>query len=261
MKTTFFIPRILRAKHAFVPPRPWIDIHAHVLPGIDDGPRTWEDALALVKEAEEVGVTHIVATPHYSDMFAADTDVICSLCDELNTRLRERNSAVDVIPGREVSFTDTHIDALQADPSLHSPMHSHTLLIELPEGINAETILKGLFTLMLQETSVVIAHPERASLIQSDPSFARQLRERGAYIQIDAGSVMGRNGAKARATARRLIKNETVDILSSDAHRPGDYLTYLRACTWAHNVLPEDALSAMLCTRPARLINYTLHSN
>jgi len=242
--------RFLPATGTFTSPHPWVDLHAHVLPCIDDGPKTWEEALQMVDEAEEIGVTHIVATPHYNNMYTEKDEVIFELCREMNERISEAGKEITILPGREVSFTDTHIDELLRSGGLRSPSGSTSLLIELPEGINKETVIKGLFSIMLEGLRVIIAHPERNMLLQTDTSIATELRERGTYMQLDARSLLGTHGPVARKAAERMLYNRDVDIISSDAHRAGDYFEYAEACRYAMRFTEAAVLSSTLSTTP-----------
>jgi protein-tyrosine phosphatase len=234
---------------------PIIDIHTHILPGLDDGPGSCAAAIGMAREAAAQGVTHIVATPHYNNMFLPGHGDIRDRLAELRKALDESDCGITLMAGREVSFTDLHIEALKSDTGLHYEGGKKYILLELPEGLTPTAIIEGLFDLMTAGIQPVIAHPERSSLLIKKPAFAEELRDRGALLQLDALSLVSLHGRYCRNLARRLIGHKLIDVISSDAHSREHYRYFANACQYVFNQHGEDYFREITCDTPAKIMN------
>jgi protein-tyrosine phosphatase len=234
---------------------PVIDIHTHILPGLDDGVRTCADAVAMAQHAAAAGVTHIVATPHYNSMFKPGHEAVRKRLQELTAALQTAGSNITLMAGREVSFTDCHIEDLKADTALHFPGGKKYVLIEIAEGLTRATLIEGVFALMTAGILPVIAHPERSSLVIKNPALAEELRERGALLQLDAASLLRAHGRRSMTLAKKLIDRQQVDIISSDAHRTEHYQYFMQACRYIFARHGEEYFNDVTCKTPAKIIN------
>lgn len=234
---------------------PIIDIHAHILPGLDDGPGSCTAAVEMVREAAAHGVTHIVATPHYNNAYLPGNRDIRNRLADLRAALDESGCGITLMAGREVSFTDRHIEALKTDSGLHFEGGKKYILLELPEGLTSTAIIEGLFDLMTIGIQPVIAHPERSSLLLKKPAFAGELRDRGALLQLDALSLMSMHGRYCRRLAKRLIGRKLIDVISSDAHRPEHYRHFAKACQYVFKRHGEDYFREITYDTPAKIMN------
>jgi protein-tyrosine phosphatase len=194
-----------------------IDLHCHVLPGIDDGPATIEDSLALARAAARDGTRVIVATPHVSWEYQNDAATIARLTRELNGRLAQDGVALEVRVGAEIAMT--RAADIEAAQLAHLTLGGGgCLLIEPP----FTPIVTGIDMLIyrLQRTGyrVVLAHPERCVAFQRDHSVLDALGRSGVLMSITAGSLVGRFGREVRRFARQLVADEMVHNVSSDAH-------------------------------------------
>jgi protein-tyrosine phosphatase len=234
---------------------PIIDMHTHILPGLDDGPASRAAAVEMAREAARHGVTHIVATPHYNNMFLPGPGDIRDRLADLRTALDESGCGIRLMAGREVSFTDRHIEALKTDTGLHYEGGRKYVLLELPDGLTPTAIIEGLFDLMTTGIQPVIAHPERSSLLIKKPAFAGELRERGALLQLDALSLVNMHGRYCRKLAQRLIGRRLIDVISSDAHCREHYRHFAQACQYVFNQHGEEYFREITCDTPLKIMN------
>lgn len=199
-----------------------IDIHCHILSGIDDGPSSIAESLAMVDLALADGITTIVATPHtFNGIYITPPEAVTSGVDDLNRTLTDKNIRVRVCPGAEVHtcdfFSRKIIDGL-ADTINHSGKY---VLIEFPfQTINPGTG-EELFQLKLKGITPIIAHPERNILFQRDTELLYDMVGTGCLVQITAMSITGELGKAAMDCAHTLLQRHLVHVIASDAHSPG----------------------------------------
>lgn len=199
-----------------------LDLHVHVLPGIDDGPRNLDDALKLARALVADGIEHVVATPHiYPGVFDNTPHRIAEAFERLQTAVTAEGLALTMTWAAEVRICPEIIDWLEhrrlplLDGSLVGPS---TALIELPDG-QIPVGTDRLAGLMLDRgITPLIAHPERNKAVMEQPSRLEALRRMGCRFQLTAGSVIGEFGSKAHATARHLLDAGWADVVASDAH-------------------------------------------
>lgn len=199
-----------------------LDLHVHVLPGIDDGPRNLDDALKLARALVADGIEHVVATPHiYPGVFDNTPHRIAEAFERLQTAVTAEGLALTMTWAAEVRICPEIIEWLEhrrlplLDGSLVGPS---TALIELPDG-QIPVGTDRLAGLMLERgITPLIAHPERNKAVMEQPSRLEALRSLGCRFQLTAGSVIGEFGSKAHATARHLLDAGWADVVASDAH-------------------------------------------
>ncbi len=199
-----------------------LDLHVHVLPGIDDGPRNLDDALKLARALVADGIEHVVATPHiYPGVFDNTPHRIAEAFERLQTAVSAEGLALTMTWAAEVRICPEIIDWLEhrrlplLDGSLVGPS---TALIELPDG-QIPVGTDRLVGLMIDRgITPLIAHPERNKAVMEQPSRLEALRRMGCRFQLTAGSVIGEFGSKAHATARHLLDADWADVVASDAH-------------------------------------------
>jgi protein-tyrosine phosphatase len=197
-----------------------IDLHSHVLPGIDDGAETPAQSLDMLRAAAEGGITQLAATPHVREDFPTTPDAMERLVADVNAAARSAEIPVEVLPGGELalSFASQFDDAtlrrfgLGGNPSL--------LLLEVPYGGWPLSLRSIVFDLRLRGFTVVLAHPERNADVQSDRRLLQPLIDDGALVQLTAASLDGRIGRRAQATAGALLDERRAHLIASDAHIP-----------------------------------------
>ncbi|MCP3887441.1 MAG: tyrosine protein phosphatase, partial [Desulfobulbaceae bacterium] len=198
-----------------------IDIHSHILPGLDDGPPDLQTALKTAKIAVKDGTTAIIATPHCMDgKFNCQAQDILDACEHFNQRLVNRRIGLTVLPGAEIRFTPDLIDSFNRGELLTLDNSGKALLIELPERCIIEAVANVVENLAEKGVRAIIAHPERNSTIQSQPEVIDVLRYSGAQFQITGDSLIGKFGRKTMKVAEKLVIMGNVHFLASDSHSP-----------------------------------------
>jgi protein-tyrosine phosphatase len=197
-----------------------IDLHSHILPGLDDGPETLAGSLDLARAAVEDGIELIAATPHVRDDYPTTADEMETAVAALRRELATAEIALDVRPGGELALErlDLPIEELRRFGLGGSRSH---LLVETPYAGWPLDLAERLFQVQASGFTPVLAHPERNAEVQADPEGRlRPLVERGTLIQLTAASVDGRLGRRPRDAAARLLELELAHLLASDAHAP-----------------------------------------
>jgi protein-tyrosine phosphatase len=194
-----------------------IDLHSHVLPGIDDGPETIEGSIALVRAAHATGIRVMVATPHVSWHYPNDATTIERRTVELNERLRQEGIDVEIRAGAEIAMTRV----AEIGPDELDLLHlggGPWVLLE-PPFTPIVTGLDGVVA-MLQSTGhrVVLAHPERCPALHREPHILESIVRGGVLTSITAGSLVGRFGGQVRRFARHLVEQGLAHNVASDAH-------------------------------------------
>jgi protein-tyrosine phosphatase len=194
-----------------------IDLHCHVLAGIDDGPETIEGSVALARLAEARGVETIVATPHVSWHYDNDSGTIATRVADANRAVGAAGLALNVLAGAEIAITrGVELDA--AELSALALGDGPWLLVECPFTPVPTGVDMSILELEHRGHRVVLAHPERCPAFQRDPSMLQALVQNGAVTSITAGSLVGRFGSAVRHFALELIDAELVHNVASDAH-------------------------------------------
>jgi len=195
-----------------------IDIHTHILPGVDDGAQTVEDAIAMAQAAVNEGITTIIATPHHQNgAYDNPKPSVLSLTAALNDELKRRNIALTVLPGQEVRLHGGLLDGL-ARHEVTALADTPYILIEFPPDHVPKYTEQLLFDAQVKGWMPIIAHPERNAEIIENPERLYQLVKRGALAQLTASSVTGHFGKKIKTFSFQLIEANLVHFIASDAH-------------------------------------------
>ena len=194
-----------------------IDIHSHILPGVDDGPRNWEEAIALCRRIAEEGITTSVATPHLIDgVYDNILSRVEPLVQQLREHLRTAGVPLEVLAGAEVDFSSRRVTA--ADDELPTLGGSGAVLLEMPVAVVPPAIDETIFALRARGLQPVIAHPERNELLQEDPAMAANWVRAGALLQLDGDSLLGLWGRRVKRCSEALLQSGLVHALATDAH-------------------------------------------
>jgi protein-tyrosine phosphatase len=198
-----------------------IDLHTHILPGIDDGAQTLGDALDMARAFVAEGVTAVAATPHVRDDFPTSADMMLRAVDALRRMLDEEEIPLALLPGAELAvdwiarLDETELRLLTLAGS------GRYILVEAPYYGWPVELVERLLGLRAAGLTPVLAHPERNSVVQSTPSLLDPLVRGGTLVQVTAASLDGRLGKASRDAGHRLVDAGLAHLVASDAHTPG----------------------------------------
>ncbi|MBM7690768.1 protein-tyrosine phosphatase [Peribacillus deserti] len=196
-----------------------IDIHCHILPGVDDGPESNYKSIDLARVAVQQGIHTIVATPHHIPGSYTNTrEEIIRKVNSFNEQLKSEKISLTVLPGQEPRISGTLMEQLEQGDILTLNDKQSSLLIEFPKDHVPKYTEKLFYDLLLKGISPIIVHPEQNLEILENPEVLYQLIKRGAYAQVDAESVAGKIGRKAKKFSLELIKAKQVQFIGSNAH-------------------------------------------
>jgi protein-tyrosine phosphatase len=192
-----------------------IDIHSHILPGIDDGSKSWAVTLEMCQLAIRDGITHIVATPHANNTYAYNRDRVRDLVNELNDKVGDQ-LAVSI--GCDFHLSFENIEDAIAHPRRYTIAEKQYLLVEYSEYGIPPQVNDGLFRLQAAGMIPIITHPERNTILQRQPERILESVGAGCLVQVTASAVTGFWGESAKRSAIWLLEHDAVHVLASDAH-------------------------------------------
>ncbi len=199
-----------------------IDLHIHILPGIDDGPVTLQEAAAMARLALAAGTSAVVATPHVAPgLYDNDKAGILAAVQDLQSYLQQCEIGLQVYPGAEYLLEPGLAEGLAAGEVLTLANDGRYLLVEFPAMGIPVFSEQALFEICLQGVTPVIAHPERNGDFLRDPGKLLSLLDRGALCQGTAHSFNGLFGKRVRQVALTYLREGCYSFISSDAHGDG----------------------------------------
>jgi protein-tyrosine phosphatase len=242
-----------------------IDLHTHVLPGIDDGPPTLEASLELARAAVRAGTTTMVATPHVDGEWTGnDSRSIAAGVTRLRDELRAAAIDLDVRTGAEIAVT--RLAELDGDEITRLSLGgAGWVLAECPLSPSAFGFETILLTVAARGHRILLAHPERSPTLQRDPELLRRLVDAGMATSITAGAVVGRFGSTVRKFALWMLEHDLVHSVASDTHsarrRPpgitdalddveGDLPGVVDRIAWMTETVPAAILAGEAIPRP-----------
>lgn len=196
-----------------------IDVHSHILPDIDDGSRSMEETIEMIKQAKEAGFDAIISTSHYLEgYYEADVKIRTNLIKKIKEELKKQKIDIDLYIGSEIYISE-NLEELVKNKKVSCLNNSDYMLFEFP--LNAKPInMKDLiYSIQKLKKIPVLAHPERYAFIQEDPEIIYELIEMGVLMQSNYSSFIGRYGSKAETLAKKMLKCNMIHMLGSDCHR------------------------------------------
>lgn len=196
-----------------------IDIHSHILPGVDDGVKTLASSIELIRELSRSGATDIIATPHYvsETRYVSRKDNNLRLLEEVKSALLAEQINVEIYLGNEI-YIDPKIAKMVSEGTISSMAGSKYVLVELPLNKSYPSYRDILVDLLDMGYRVILAHPERYEIIQTNYNALLELHSLGVLFQCNLGSVMGKYGIEAKMVVKRIMKDSLVFAFGSDAH-------------------------------------------
>ncbi len=194
-----------------------IDIHSHVLPGLDDGAAGMEEALAMARMAAAAGTTDLVATPHASETFAFDPRRVELALEELR---EAAGDAPRIHYGCEMHLTPEGIERVLRAPHTYTIAHRGYLLVEFSDLLVPATSAQIFAGMLAAGVRPIIVHPERNPILRARVAELERWVAQGCLLQVTAQSLLGRFGKAAEAASREWIERDLVHFVASDGHDP-----------------------------------------
>lgn len=207
-----------------------IDFHSHILHGVDDGSKSEEMTIKMLKLAEKSGTDGIVATPHFfRGRFQTTYKEVKENVAELKNLVNENHINIKVYCGQEIYYTDRILESFKCG-DIGTIEDSRYMLIELPlNETEVDKAIGDIYEIQLKGIVPIIAHPERYEIFIKDPCLINKFIEEGFLFQLNTGSITGDFGRKAKKTAEIFIRNKIYTTIGSDAHRIEKRTTDMRA--------------------------------
>jgi protein-tyrosine phosphatase len=199
-----------------------LDLHCHILPGVDDGPATLEESLAVARCCVRDGITHVVATPHcHRHIHLLRADILPHVA-RLNAELAKAEIPLAVLPGSEIQAYDAALYRREFEQDLYCHLGDRRAftLLEFPWDArryppDAPQLVRWLLD---QGTTPIVAHPERYKVFRDEPAKLRAVAEAGAWFQVTVDSLLGNHGETAEALAATVLAEYRPCVLSTDTH-------------------------------------------
>lgn len=204
-----------------------IDLHLHILPGIDDGSGSIDESVKMAKKLTDLGFTGAFCTSHYiaDSTQAADNKTKNQLREKLQNKLDQAGIKLKLLPGNEIYIDPKMIDFLKAKKAscfggdLNTKKKHQHVLFELPFYAEVPYLRDIIFELKAEDLIPVLAHPERYLFVQKNKEIIFELKKLGVKLQSNYGSIVGQYGGKAKKIMKFLLKNHLVNYLGTDIHR------------------------------------------
>jgi protein-tyrosine phosphatase len=238
-----------------------IDIHVHILPGVDDGAKNWEESLEMARMAVNDGIRVMVATPH---LFSGrtpdqgqlnDKEIILQYVAELRQKLSEATIPLEIIPGCDFPLGFDSLKHLDAGRAMTINDANRYLLLELPDTSLPPATEEICFYLQSRGITPIITHPERHLILQEMPQKLKRLIDLGCLVQMTGSSLTGRFGRRVKKISQQLIKMGYIHLLATDAHDPKHRPPLLsQAVTELSRLVGKDRARAMVHDLPGKII-------
>lgn len=231
-----------------------IDLHNHILPGLDDGAADIAESLEIARQFVSEGVTAVAATPHLNPVAEARVErrMVERALQQVQEAVAREGIALEITGGHEVYLVPEVLPLLEEEQVV--PLGgTKTLLVELPFEVRPLYLDDLVFQIQLMGYSLILAHPERYRYVQREPTSLAPLVERGVTLQVTAPALLGEYGATVRQTAETLLQAGLVALAGSDRHHPGQ-LRSLALARERITALTDESLADLTLTENPRRI-------
>lgn len=232
-----------------------IDIHSHILPGVDDGARSIEESIKILQKAADAGVTTIVATPHVLEVPSkTEWQGVSNIFNRLKQKIVQENIHIEMILGAELFISPDLPQNIEENRELCINNGSYVLL-ELPVLEIPSFTMHIIFELLIKGIQPIVAHPERYFEIQKDDTKLSEIVKMGVLTQLNCGSLLGRYGKRVQKTARTLLKHNLIHMIASDIHSiPDGSYPLSQGVNMAAEVVGIKRAMEMVTIMPANII-------
>lgn len=232
-----------------------IDLHSHILPGVDDGAKTLDDALAIARMAEDDGIEVMACTPHFMPgMYDNEAKDIRARVRQLNAVLEREGFNLALVVGSDAHVRPDFVEKLRAGEilTLHD---SRYVLVEPPHQVMPQRLEDLFFNISVSGYVPILTHPERLKWIETGYPVVESLARSGVWMQITAGSLSGRFGKRPQYWAQRMLSEGLVSILATDAHNTKSRPPLLaEAYETARSEVGDEEALHLVRTRPEMIL-------
>jgi protein-tyrosine phosphatase len=230
-----------------------VDIHSHILPEVDDGPKSWDAAVTMCRMAAADGITHQVATPHANDRYRYDRPYLQGLVDELQKKIGD---SPKLSLGCDFHLSYDNLQDALVNPSRYAIEGTHYILVELSNYSVPLQTTDSFLKLGDCGLTCVITHPERNPILRESPQRVVEWAEQGCVIQMTGSALTGFWGERVRRVARWLLEHNSVHVLSTDAHDTEKRIPVLStARDAAAEIAGNEVAQALVEDNPRAIIN------
>ena len=234
-----------------------IDIHSHILYGIDDGSKSLEESINIIKEHINMGFTDIAVTPHYieNSKYQSNNEEKEILLENIKKELKKQKLKINLHIGNEV-FINNNIEELLKNKEISTINKSKYLLIEFPMNEKPKDINNIIYELKIKGIIPIIAHPERYDYVEKNPNIVQEWIEEGALLQSNYGSIIGIYGKGPKKTIKKLLKKNLIDVIATDIHYPNNkiYLNIDKIEKKLIRIIGENKYIELVKTNPDSII-------
>jgi protein-tyrosine phosphatase len=234
-----------------------VDIHSHILPEVDDGPKSWDMSVAMCRAAAADGITHMVATPHANDRYHYDREYLAGLVAHLQALIGD---APKLILGCDFHLSYDNLRDAVANPTRYVIDATRYLLVEFSNYSIPQQTSDSFFKLGDCGITAIITHPERNPILRETPQRVLEWAEQGCVVQMTGSALTGFWGERTRRAALWLLEHQAVHVLATDAHDTEKRVPILSSARHAAaQICGEEIADALVEANPRAVItNQTL---
>ena len=235
----------------------YTDIHSHILMGVDDGAEDLDEAVKMLKLANQEGITNIILTPHYRDIRRSEDRVrISQKLHVLQEEAERENIPVRLFTGNELYYSSELIRYLEEGSAVTLAGSDRYLLVEFNPLEGILYLRNGLNDLVCNGYQPILAHAERYEALFERENVIGMLRNSGILIQINVSSIMGKTGLQYKKRARKLLKEKLVDFVATDAHDCGKRAPLMQECgSYISRKYGEEYYNRIFYQNPSAVLN------
>jgi len=229
-----------------------VDIHCHVLPGVDDGSRSWEMTAEMCRIAVDDGITHIVATPHANHQFLYDRERYTAMLGGLH---EVSNGKLTFTLGCDFHFSYENIQDALEHPRRYTIGETQYLLIEFSDYAIPPSLQQDVFALRSRGIVPIVTHPERNQWLLKKPEMVLSLVKQGCLMQVTANAVTGAWGRRSQSMIKWLLERDAVQVVASDAHDAVRRKPILsQACDAIAKIRGPETAEALVAHNPTAIV-------
>ena len=230
-----------------------VDIHSHILPEVDDGPKTWDVCVAMCRQAAADGITHMVATPHANDRYHYDRPYLQSLVAHLQQLVGD---SPKISLGCDFHLSYDNVQDALANPTLYVIEGTRYLLVEFSNYSIPQQITDSFLKLGDAGITTIITHPERNPILRESPQRVVEWAEQGCVVQMTGSALTGFWGERTRRAAHWLLERQAVHVLATDAHDLEKRIPVLSTSRdAAAEICGEEVAEALVGANPHAIIH------